>query len=74
MLILLATLILSAGNRQLPRTPRLLGGSARHAGAASAAAATAVTAAAVAAPLAMWGNRGLGRFAKPRTDPPRPLL
>jgi hypothetical protein len=80
LLILLAMAIAATGNGQLQRAPRLLGGSARHAmgaaapaaGAAVASGDTAVAAAAVAAP-SLYGSRGLGRFAKPRSEPPRPI-
>lgn len=66
LLIGLGVLIAATGNGQLQRAPRLLGGSGRHAATATAAPA--------AVPLTLWGNRGLGRFAKPRDTPPRPLL
>jgi hypothetical protein len=72
LLIALGVLIAATSNGQLPRAPRLLGGTGRHAAAGGAAAAAAAAAAAV--PLSAYGSRGLGRFAKARNEPPRPLL
>ncbi|HEU5035298.1 MAG TPA: hypothetical protein VFT62_11175, partial [Mycobacteriales bacterium] len=81
MLILLGVLIIATSGNQLPRTPRLLGGAARAAAvppqpgqAVGAAAAATATAGAGAGAAAAYGQRGLGRFAKQRTDPPRPLI
>jgi hypothetical protein len=85
LLILMAMAIAATGNGQLQRAPRLLGGGARHAaarGAVAGAAAVGVAGAAAAAgspdvplvPMSPYGSRGLGRFAKVRTEPPRPLL
>jgi uncharacterized membrane protein YgcG len=68
LLVLLGIAMAATSNGQLQRKPRLLGGAARHAAAYPAEPATA------AVPLAAaYGNRGLGRFAKPRADAPRPL-
>lgn len=76
MLLLIFIGAAAMNNGQLPRTPRLLGGAGRHAAAAAAAggaAAATTTPAVPVVPMAPLGNRGLGRFAKPRTEPARPL-
>jgi len=71
LLVLVAMLVVASSTPTMQRTPRLLGGAGRHA--AGAAAATAA-AAAPAVPMTLLGVRGLGRFAKPRNDVPRPLV
>jgi hypothetical protein len=75
MLLLIGIGMVLMSNGQLQRAPRLLGGAGRHAAAAAAAggAASATTAAAPVMTMTPFGNRGLGRFAKPRTEPARPL-
>jgi hypothetical protein len=78
MLLLIGLGIVAMSGGQMQRSPRLLGGAGRHAArAGDLAVATAGTAAAAPAAAAMpmtpYGNRGLGRFAKPRTEPARPL-
>ena len=82
MLVLIGLGIAAMSNGQLQRSPRLLGGG-RHAArnpALVGAGAAAVTAApgqpepAMAAMMAPYGVRGLGRFTKPRSTPPRPLI
>jgi hypothetical protein len=70
LLVLLGLLLLATNSGQLQRSPRLLGGAARHADAAGTAAAPV----AAAVPVAVYGTRGLGRFSKPRNGPPRPLI
>jgi hypothetical protein len=66
MLLLIGIGLAAMSNGQLQRAPRLLGGAGRHAAAAGAVPAPAL-------PTTPIGNRGLGRFAKPRTEPARPL-
>ncbi|HET7530241.1 MAG TPA: hypothetical protein VFJ98_04700 [Mycobacteriales bacterium] len=67
LLLLLGLLVVGTSSGQLQRSPRLLGGAARHADQAGAAAA--------AVPVGAYGApRGLGRFSKPRNGPPRPLI
>jgi hypothetical protein len=68
LLVLLGIAMAATNSGQMQRKPRLLGGAARHAAAYPAEPATAAVAVATA-----YGNRGLGRFAKPRSDAPRPL-
>jgi hypothetical protein len=68
LLVLVAMAVIGSGTASMQRSPRLLGGAGRHAGAAAAAAAAPV---AVAAPIA---TGGLGRFARQRVAPPRPLV
>ena len=65
MLLLIGIGMVLMSNGQMPRTPRLLGGAGRHAAGTTP----------VPAPVAMTplGTRGLGRFAKARTEPARPL-
>jgi hypothetical protein len=72
MLLLIGLGLIAMSSGQMQRAPRLLGGSGRHAALAGAAGA-ATAAAAPAVPMTPYGNRGLGRFAKPRTEPARPL-
>jgi hypothetical protein len=67
LLLLLGLLVVATSSGQLQRSPKLLGGAARHAEQTGAAAAV-VPVAAYSAP------RGLGRFSKPRNGPPRPLI
>jgi hypothetical protein len=67
LLILVAMAVIASGTTSMQRSPRLLGGAGRHGVAATAAAAPV----AVAMPLA---TRGLGRFARERVAPPRPLV
>jgi hypothetical protein len=88
LLVLLGLAVVATNTVQVPRTPRRLGGGGgRHAAAYPADAALAGAGAGVAAGAAgpvvpaaampfmsPFGNRGLGRFAKPRTTPPRPLV
>lgn len=86
MLILVGIAVIAASSGQMQRAPRLLGGAGRHAvsaapavaGAASGAVPQQAAGAGVAGPAAAvpaaYGHRGLGRFAKPRTAPPRPLI
>ena len=85
MLLLIGIGIATMSNGQLQRAPRVLGGgrhAARHAAGhaavagAGAAGATAVSPPdpATAAMMAPYGVRGLGRFNKPRSTPPRPLI
>ncbi len=75
MLIVLGTLIVAGSNNQVQqRAPRLLGGAGRRAGLATAGGSAAAVTAAAPAPAPGYGSRGLGRFAKPRTAPPRPLI
>jgi hypothetical protein len=72
LLVLVAMLVVASSTPTMQRAPRLLGGTARHAAAATGA--TAAAAAAPAVPMTLLGVRGLGRFAKPRNDVPRPLV
>jgi hypothetical protein len=67
LLILVAMAVVASSTNSMQRSPRLLGGAGRHAAAAGATAAVAVAA----MPL---GVRGLGRFARDRSAPPRPLV
>ncbi|HET6817275.1 MAG TPA: hypothetical protein VFH66_08650 [Mycobacteriales bacterium] len=67
LLILVAMAVIASGTTSMQRAPRLLGGGSRHAAAAAAAAPVAV-----ATMPAM--TRGLGRFARERVAPPRPLV
>ena len=72
LLVLVAMAVIGSGTTSMQRSPRLLGGAGRH-----ATAATAGAAAAVAAPMAFAmpvRSRGLGRFARERVAPPRPLV
>lgn len=62
MLLLIGLGVIAMSSGQMQRAPRLLGGAGRH-----AAAPVPVM------PMMGYGNRGLGRFAKPRTEAPRPL-
>jgi hypothetical protein len=71
MLLLIGIGLVAMSSGQMQRAPRLLGGAGRHA--AMTTAATAATTAAAAVPMGLYGNRGLGRFNKPRTEPARPL-
>ena len=73
LLVLLATFVLGSGTTTMQRAPRLLGGAGKHA-ARTAGTAAAAAAAAPAVPVALLGVRGLGRFAKARTEAPRPLV
>jgi hypothetical protein len=66
MLLLIGLGLIAMSSGQMQRAPRLLGGAGRH-----AAGATPVPAPVM--PMAGYGSRGLGRFAKQRTEPPRPL-
>jgi len=70
LLVLVAMAVLGTSTSTMQRAPRLLGGAGKHAVRAGA------TAAAVAAevPMTLLGVRGLGRFAKARTTPARPLM
>jgi len=70
MLLLIGIGVVGMSSGQMQRAPRLLGGAGRHT-AMTTGAAAAATAAAV--PVGVYGNRGLGRFNKPRTEPARPL-
>jgi hypothetical protein len=70
MLLLIGIGLVGMSSGQMQRAPRLLGGAGRHAAMATGAA---TAAAAAAAPATLYGNRGLGRFNKPRTEPARPL-
>jgi hypothetical protein len=65
MLLLIGLGIVAMSSGQMQRAPRLLGGAGRHAAAAPVPV----------VPMMMtpYGNRGLGRFAKQRTEPARPL-
>jgi hypothetical protein len=81
LLLLLGLLIAATNSNHAPRAPRLLGGAGRHAagtaavaGAGAAAGAGATGAGTAAVPMTLYGSRGLGRFNKPRTTPPRPLI
>ncbi|HET7310005.1 MAG TPA: hypothetical protein VFJ17_01630 [Mycobacteriales bacterium] len=69
LLILVAMAVVASGTTSMQRSPRLLGGASRHAAAAGAGAGVAATA--VAMPIT---TRGLGRFARERVAPPRPLV
>ena len=69
LLILVAMAVVASSTNSMQRSPRLLGGAGRHAAAAGAGAAVPVAVAAM--PL---GVRGLGRFARDRSQPPRPLV
>jgi hypothetical protein len=69
MLLLIGIGLAGMSSGQLQRAPRLLGGAGRHAAMATTAATTAVAA----VPMTAYGTRGLGRFAKPRTEAARPL-
>jgi len=71
MLLLIGIGLAGMSSGQLQRAPKLLGGAGRHAAMTTASAAAATAAAAV--PMGLYGNRGLGRFNKPRTEPARPL-
>ena len=73
MLLLIGIGMVLMSNGQMPRTPRLLGGSGRHAALAGAAGAAATAATAAPVMMTPYGTRGLGRFAKTRTEPARPL-
>lgn len=75
MLLLIGIGMIAMSSGQMQRAPRLIGGAGRHtAGAVTGAGAAAgAAAAAPMMPMSMYGNRGLGRFAKPRTEPARPL-
>jgi len=78
LLILLAAAVLLTNQRNA-RMPRAalaaaLASTATPAGAGGEAAAAPTLDAATLALLAGYGSRGLGRFAKPRTDGPRPLV
>ncbi len=71
LLVLVAMAVIASGNTTMQRQPRLIGGGRRSAG--DSATATAV------APVVVAGYgaaavRGLGRFARERTAPPRPLV
>jgi hypothetical protein len=68
LLVLVAMAVVGSGTTSMQRSPRLLGGASRHAAAAGAAAAP------VAIPAMPLGVRGLGRFARDRSEPPRPLV
>lgn len=68
MLLLIGIGAVAMSSGQMQRAPRLLGGAGRHAANAGAA-----PAAAMPVPFGLYGQRGLGRFAKNRTEPPRPL-
>ena len=68
LLVLVAMAVIGSGTSSMQRAPRLLGGASRHAAAAGAAP---VPVAVAAMPL---GVRGLGRFARDRSQPPRPLV
>ena len=78
LLVLLAVAVLGGGN-SAQRLPRRLGGGGAHRAAPAVATAGAAAGAAsspVAAGMPMlagFAPRGLGRFAKPRSAPPRPL-
>ena len=82
MLILLGIVLAMSANGGVPRAPRLLGGAGRHratatpvvVGATAGAAAAAPAPAAPAVAMTPYGSRGLGRFNKPRSAPPRPLI
>jgi hypothetical protein len=76
LLVLLGLMIAATSSGHTPRAPRLLGGAGRHAAGAAAATGAGTAATTVAAVPAMtpYGSRGLGRFNKPRTTPPRPLI
>lgn len=65
MLLLIGLGAVAMGSGQMQRAPRLLGGAVRH------AATTPATVPVV--PVTVYGTRGLGRFAKPRSEPARPL-
>jgi len=69
LLVLVAMAVVGSTTTSMQRSPRLLGGAGRHAAAAGAVAAVPVAVAAM--PL---GVRGLGRFARDRSQPPRPLV
>ena len=73
MLLLIGIGMVLMSNGQMPRTPRLLGGSGRHAALAGTAGAAATAATAAPVMMTPYGTRGLGRFAKARTEPARPL-
>ena len=69
LLVLVAMAVIGSGTTSMQRSPKLLGGAGRHAAAAGAAVAAAPVAIAMPAM-----SRGLGRFAKERVAPPRPLV
>jgi len=69
MLLLIGLGVIAMSSGQMQRAPRLIGGAGRHAARAGEAAAAPVPM----MPMMGYGNRGLGRFAKPRTEAPRPL-
>ena len=73
MLLLIGLGIVAMSSGQMQRAPKLIGGAGRHAALAGGAGAAAA-APAPAVPMTPYGNRGLGRFAKARTEPARPLM
>ena len=76
MLLLIGIGLVAMSSGQMQRAPRLLGGAGRHAarpGDAAGATAAAAPVAAPVMPMMGYGTRGLGRFAKVRTEAPRPL-
>jgi hypothetical protein len=70
MLLLIGLGLIAMSSGQMQRAPRLLGGAGRHAAREGGVAAVAP---APVMPVMGYGSRGLGRFAKQRTEPPRPL-
>lgn len=74
MLLLIGLGMVAMSSGQMQRSPRLLGGAGRHAARPGhAAGAAAASAPAPTMQMMGYGSRGLGRFAKPRTEPARPL-
>ena len=69
MLLLIGLGLVAMSSGQMQRAPRLLGGAGRHAARAGEAAAVPVPV----MPVMGYGTRGLGRFAKARTEAARPL-